>query len=102
MKKTGLSLKIYPIAEEDLESIVDYISKDSISGADKVLSKIENSINNLLEFPLMGKPFGEIKNPYKGYRYIIADDYLIFYKIQNDSINIYRIIHGAREYKSLL
>lgn len=102
MKKNSLSLKIFPIAEEDLENIINYISEDSIIGAGKILLKIENAINKLLEFPLMGKPYKEVKIPYKGFRYIIADDYLIFYKIENNSINIYRIIHGAREYKSLL
>src|SRR5258706_14221747 len=102
MKKPGLSLKLFPVAEEDLENIIDYISEDSIAGAGKVLSKIENTINKLLDFPLMGKPFKEVKLPYKGYRYVISDDYLIFYKIESDSVNIYRIVHGAREYKSML
>ena len=102
MKKPGLSLKLFPVAEEDLENIIDYISEDSIAGAEKILSKIENTINKLLEFPLMGKSFKEVKLPYKGYRYVIADDYLIFYKIESNSINIYRIIHGARDYRALL
>ena len=37
-----------------------------------------------------------------GYRYLIALDYLIFYKIEGNTIFVYRILHGARNYKSLL
>ena len=33
---------------------------------------------------------------------LIVLDYLIFYKIEGTTIFVYRILHGARNYKSLL
>lgn len=36
-----------------------------------------------------------------GYRYLIVDDYLIFYTVEQRSIYVHRIIHGARNYSSL-
>jgi toxin ParE1/3/4 len=102
MAKSRLSFKFYPVAQEDLDEIVDYIYEDSPAASSKLLSKVENAVSNLTKFPLLGKPYDETKLPYKGYRYISVDDYLIFYKIENDSIAIYRIIHGARNYKSFM
>jgi len=102
MPKSRLSLKILPVAREDLEETIDYISEDSISAAEKLLFKINSALTNLTEYPLIGKTYKETKLPYRGYRYIVVDDYLIFYKIENNSIVVYRIIHGARNYKSIL
>ncbi|MBL7995484.1 type II toxin-antitoxin system RelE/ParE family toxin, partial [bacterium] len=37
-----------------------------------------------------------------GYRYLIVDNYLIFYTIEEETIFVHRIIHGARDYRRLL
>ncbi|MBZ0198508.1 MAG: type II toxin-antitoxin system RelE/ParE family toxin [Ignavibacteriaceae bacterium] len=42
----------------------------------------------------------EIRN--LGYRYIIAQNYIIFCTLEKSTILIYRILHGSRNYKSLL
>jgi len=102
MSKSSYHLQIFPTAEEDFEEIVDYISGERVSAARQFILKVETSLNNLVKFPLIGKIYEEVKIPHKGYRYIVVDNYLIFYKIENVSVNIYRIIHGARDYKSFL
>ena len=42
----------------------------------------------------------EIRN--LGYRYVIVQNYIIFYTIEQRTIFIHRILHDARNYKSLL
>ena len=37
-----------------------------------------------------------------GYRFLVVQNYLIFYTVENHTIWVHRIIHGARDYLSLL
>jgi plasmid stabilization system protein ParE len=37
-----------------------------------------------------------------GYRFLIVDDYLIFYTISRKTVLVHRIIHGARDLQCLL
>ena len=36
------------------------------------------------------------------YRYLICNQYIIFYIFENDTINIMRILHGKRDYLKIL
>ena len=38
----------------------------------------------------------------KGYRYLIVKNYLVFYVIVGDTVQIHRILHARRDYRSLL
>jgi len=37
-----------------------------------------------------------------GYRFLVVQNYLIFYTIEDRTIWVHRILHGARDYLSLL
>jgi hypothetical protein len=37
-----------------------------------------------------------------GYRFLVVQNYLIFYTIEDQIIWVHRIIHGTREFLSLL
>ena len=37
-----------------------------------------------------------------GYRVLVVEKYLVFYKVVNDTVQIHRIIYGKRNYKALL
>jgi toxin ParE1/3/4 len=50
-----MKIRWSPTAVSDLESIRDYIAKDSPSAARKVANRIKESINRLGTFPLSGK-----------------------------------------------
>ena len=38
----------------------------------------------------------------KGYRYLIVKNYLVFYVIVGDTVQIRRILYARRDYRSLL
>jgi plasmid stabilization system protein ParE len=44
-----------PTALEDIEAIASYISRDSVSYAGTVVTRIINSTRNLETFPLVGR-----------------------------------------------
>ncbi len=93
-------------AEDQLRDIIYYIADDSgsIDIALKHLDKIEESINRLKEFPNSRSipRYSILKK--QGYRVVIAEKHLIFYKVneENKTVIIYAIVDGRREYQNLI
>ena len=98
-------------AEDQLRDIIYYIADDSgsVDVALKYLDKIEESINCLKdnclkEFPNSGciPRYSIFKK--QGYRVVIVEKHLIFYKVneENKTVIIYAIVDGRREYQILI
>jgi len=96
-------INITEAAEQDLADIVDYIANDNPTAALELAEKIEQSILQLEEFPLIGAIPKNRRLTRKGYRILIVDNYLVFYVLlNNETIEIRRIISGKRDYKFLI
>ena len=95
-------IRLLRVAEEDFVEITSFIASDNPNAAEALVNKIEKNIELLSGNPLLGRiPRDEdIKN--LGYRYIIVQNYIVFYTIEERTIFIHRILHGARNYKTLL
>lgn len=93
-------IKYTPAAVDDMDEIFSYISADNIFAAQKLLDNLNHHIGSLASFPNMGSLLSEEKYTLveRGYRFIIIHPYLVFYKVFDDSIIIYRILHGRRDY----
>jgi toxin ParE1/3/4 len=102
MKQSKYAIRLLQAAEDDFREIITYISLDNPSAAEAVADKIENSLSNLSAYPLFGKIPNEEELPNMGYRFLVVQNYLIFYTIEDHTIWVHRIIHGARDYLSLL
>ena len=93
-------------ADEHLREIIFYIAEDSgsVDIALNYLEKIEAAINNLENFPMSGSiPRYSILRK-QGYRVLIVERHLIFYKVDADKrmVIIYAIVDGRREYRNLI
>jgi len=96
MAKINLS----PAALNDLKSIFDYISNDSVFYAEKVIDKILKKITILERNNRIGKKVREFDN--EAIRELLEGNYRIIYRIENeDEISIVRVYHGARLLKGL-
>ena len=102
MKRPDYDVRLLRIAEDDLVEIVNYISADRPSAAEALASKIEKNLNSLSKNPHLGRMPREDELARMGYRYVVIDNYLAFYTIEEESILVHRIIHGARDYLQLL
>lgn len=102
MSGNNYQIKLLKIAEEDFTEIVSYVAVDNLSAAHSLADKIEKDLELLSENPNLGRipRDEEIRN--LGYRYLIVQNYLIFYTIEDKTILVHRILHSARNYKSLL
>jgi len=64
--------------------------------------RIEKKLSALNTYPQLGKIPNDEKLASLGYRVVVVDNYLIFYKISGKTVLIYRIVHGARDVPGLL
>ncbi len=89
-------------AQKDLDEIFDYVLRDKPSAAALLLEKFDHSISQLSLNPELGVVPKDDRLKNLGYRMLIVEKYLVFYVIKRQSIQIRRIIHGARKYSFLL
>ena len=101
MSRSNYNVKLLRIAEDDLLEIVSYISADQPAAAEALATKIEKNLNLLSKNPYLGRVPKENELTQLHYRYLVVDNYLIFYTIEGQTIYVHRIIHGARDYLTL-
>jgi len=87
-----------------LEQIGDYIAHQfkSPKSALNTIRKIQERINQLEDFPLMGTPLSAIVATQAHYRFLGCGSYLAFYRPKNGDVLIDRILHGRQDYVSIL
>lgn len=87
-----------PRAIQDLDDIWRYIAMDHIKRADLWIDNIERSIRKIADQPGIGKSFFELGDGIRGKS---IEKYLILYKVTKEGIEVFRIIHGARDLKKV-
>ena len=102
MSRSNFNVRLLSIAEEDFAEIISFIASDNVKAAGNLANKIEKNLELLSDNPLLGKTPSDSDLKLLGYRYLIIENYLIFYTIEKRTILIHRILHGARNYKTLL
>jgi toxin ParE1/3/4 len=89
-------------AQNDLRELASYILKESGSAdiALKLIDEIENCIDNLKDFPQSGAYPKDRVLLSLNYRYLIHDNYLIFYRIieENKTVCIDAIFNAKQDY----
>lgn len=87
-------------AHEDIDSIFEYISRDSIRYANETSKNIYSRIYELGNSPYLGRYVPELLD--KRFREIIYKSYRIVYDISETSNTVYIhfIVHGKRNFKS--
>lgn len=91
------SISVSEIAESDIISIFEYISKDNISAGKKLVKLFYRKFEHLAMFPYSGYK----NNLYKKKEVMflkVAKHYKIVYKVENDIVYIYRIITDYQQY----
>ena len=95
-------VRFLSIAEEDFTEIISFIAADNPTAAFAMANIIEKNLELLSENPNLGRIPREEEIRILGYRYLIVQNYLIFYTMEEKTIFVHRILHGARNYKTLL
>ena len=94
-----------PIVIKDLIELATYIANGNLDVSDNFLLTAERTFVNLGNFPMLGKSC-RFKHPdlanirqkaIKGF-----ENYLIFYQLIEDGVEIIRVIHGSRDIENIL
>lgn len=96
------SIKYLPIAEKDLTEIIEYVKLDSPQSALSLLDEIDITILKLEDFPFIGKIPKDSRLQLLNYRVLIVSSYLVFYVVNDNIVEIRRILHGKRKYDFIL
>lgn len=92
-------------AARDVEELADHIANDSLAAALRFLDNAESTIRELATHPGSGSPFPTEQPGLTGLRFRRVKgfpNHLIFYREQPDSIDVIRILHGARNIDAAL
>jgi len=96
------SVRFLSVAEHDLQELITYIATENVTAALVLLEKIHKECLKLGVHPYLGKVPHEEKLIKLGYRVLVVENYLIFYKVKGKTVLIHRVIHGARDLINLL
>ena len=95
-------VKIYPAAKQDLLEIIDYLNTLSREAALRYYDLLKEEIASLATMPERYPRPMDLALAAKGYRYLAVKNYLVFYVVSGDTVQIRRILYGHRDYLSLL
>ena len=95
-----MKLNVTMEAIEDLGAIKKYIREElsNPSAANRISAKIVKSYKSLKKTPYIGKSLSSVVDVRTEYRFLVCENYLIFYDIENNTVRIIRIIDGRRDY----
>lgn len=102
MPTNKYQIRLLKIAEEDFTEIVTFVASENPIAAITIADKIEKNLELLSENPQLGRIPRDEDIRSLGYRYLIVQNYIIFYTIEKKVILLHRILHSARNYKSFL
>lgn len=89
-----MRLAITPLAEQDLESIADYIAQDNPARAVTFVRDLQGQCQRLVVNPSGYRLRPELGD---GIRSCAYGRYVIFFVTTPDEVIVIRILHGARD-----
>ena len=97
-------VKVSPQAVEDLLEIKDYIENELLNPivAQNTVEKIVEIFENLANYPEIGIPVERYVSFSTDYKFVLANNYFIFYRIKEDCVKVIRIMYSRRDFVKIL
>ena len=86
-------------ARKDLVRIRDYV-RDELANpeaADRLIRKLRLSVEKLVAFPRAGKPLDALLPVQSEYRYLVCENYCVFYLEEGENVVAVRILHQRQD-----
>lgn len=91
--------RITPRASQDIEAIADYLAIQSgLTAAEAFLAEIDAILRRIAQFPQIGRKRDEL---YPNLRSLPCRQYLVFYRLLDDAIEIFRVVSGYQDLTAL-
>lgn len=89
-----LAISFTSQARHDMDEIWVYVAEDNPVAADGLIDEFHQAIASLADHPKLGRSREELA---QGLRGLPVGNYVIFYRPLSDCLQVYRVLHGARD-----
>lgn len=96
------AVRVLRRAQHDLQQIYDYVAREVPQRADTLVDRLLDAIESLEDFAERGAIPRDEALRRRGYRYLVHEPYLVFYKVMKRQVRVYRVVHGKRALRDLL
>lgn len=89
-----------PASQSDLSSIAEYVSEElgNPKAAIDTVNRIIDKAEGLGTFPRRGAPLDNVCPVRSDYRFIVCDNWMIFYWIEAETPVVARVLWGSSDY----
>ena len=96
-------LKYSPIAEDDLDRVWDEVweASQNFDIADKYVEDLRNALKQKKKYPKTGSPLTYM-GEFTGLYYVTFKEYMAFYRIHGDVIEVARVLFSRSDYMMVL
>lgn len=85
-------------ARRDMASALAFLETHSPRAGQRLEAEIEAAIQRIAQFPESGRSRAEFR---PGLRSVVVGDYLLFYRLLDQDVQVLRFLHGARDLPKL-
>lgn len=99
------TVEFLPTALNDMTEIISsFVMLGSKQGAVRIKDKMNSAAEQIMHFPYSGITVPEPQMAKMGFRMVIVEKYLMFYKIFEDEKRVifYRVLNGRTNYRTLM
>ena len=94
-----MSIIVSREARKDLVQIRQYISEELCNPdvAVRIMGLLKKSIASLSDFPGRGRPLDALIPVHTDYRYLVCENYCVFYLSKDSDVVVIRILHQRQD-----
>ena len=87
-----------PIAEDDVLNAIEHIAckQDNPSAAENLLDELDKTVERIARFPYSSELYRTDRPMRKEIRMASVRNYVLYYAVTEDTVEIQRLIHGRR------
>ena len=89
-------------ALSDLEEIRRYVERDRPEAARRLVFRLLDAAESLGDHSERGTRPRDERLRALGYRFVVVNPYVLFFKIGQNNVRVYRVLHGHRRYRAML
>ncbi|MDR1996930.1 MAG: type II toxin-antitoxin system RelE/ParE family toxin [Candidatus Margulisbacteria bacterium] len=90
-------------AQKDIDAVVEYFLARNLQSAAAFLDSLEQTLGRLALYPQFARISKDKQLAAEGYRVALLEyEYLLFYKLQQKTVFVYRVIDGRRNYGAFI
>ena len=91
-------VRVLPAAQKDEKQILRFLAAVSTETARLYQKLFAEGFRSLAEFPMRCPPARDAYMAERGYRYLLVRNYLVFFLVSGDTVQITHIVDGRSDY----